>query len=186
MPETASDACNPDCSNFQILQIHIFIRVFPRTHYTMYSNELTRGCCHTVFYVFTLIKCTLVQALRLRTGSTAHRGSRGIALFFYHHGTRRGWGVSVTPRPLFTPGKDPVPIVQEAGWAITERRMGNDVVDPCVLNMGTGWQVISHMLLELSLRRRVSSNNCSGKELGRVGPIYGLKMTDDKTSGRPV
>ena len=32
-------------------------------------------------------------------------------------GTRRGWGVSVTPRPLFTPGKDPVPIVQEAKWA---------------------------------------------------------------------
>jgi len=33
------------------------------------------------------------------------------------NGTRRGWGVSVTPRPLFTPEKDPVPIVQEAGWA---------------------------------------------------------------------
>jgi hypothetical protein len=28
-----------------------------------------------------------------------------------------GWGVSVTPRPLFTPRKDPVPIAQEAGWA---------------------------------------------------------------------
>ena len=25
--------------------------------------------------------------------------------------------VSSTPRPLFTPGKDPVPILQEAGWA---------------------------------------------------------------------
>ena len=25
--------------------------------------------------------------------------------------------VSVTPRPHFTPGKDPVPIVQEAVWA---------------------------------------------------------------------
>jgi hypothetical protein len=25
--------------------------------------------------------------------------------------------VSVTPRPLINPGKDPVPIVQEAGWA---------------------------------------------------------------------
>ena len=25
--------------------------------------------------------------------------------------------VSSTPRPYFTPGKDPVPIVQEAGWA---------------------------------------------------------------------
>jgi len=46
------------------------------------------------------VKCTLVQALRLGTGHTAHRGSRGIALLFHDHGTRRGWGVSVTPRPL--------------------------------------------------------------------------------------
>ena len=63
------------------------------------------------------LKCTLVQALRLCTDRTAHRGSRGIALLFHERGTRRGWGVSVTPRPLFTPGKDSVPIVQEAGWA---------------------------------------------------------------------
>jgi len=35
-------------------------------------------------------KCTLVQALRLCTGRTAHRGSRGIALLFLDHGTRRG------------------------------------------------------------------------------------------------
>jgi len=34
------------------------------------------------------------------------------------NGTKRGWGVSVTPRSLFTPGKDPVLIVQEAGWAL--------------------------------------------------------------------
>ena len=58
-----------------------------------------------------------VQALRLCTGCTAHRGSRGIALLFLYHGTRRGRGVSVTPRPLFVSGKDPVPIVQEDGWA---------------------------------------------------------------------
>ena len=63
------------------------------------------------------VKCALVQAMRLRTGRTAHRRSRGIALVFHDHGTRRGWGVSVTPRPLLTPGKDPVPIVQEPGWA---------------------------------------------------------------------
>ena len=69
-------------------------------------------------YCVTLkVKVTLVQALRLCTGRTAHRGSRGIALPFHDHGTRRGWGVNVTPRPLFTPGKDPVPVVQEAGWA---------------------------------------------------------------------
>jgi len=63
------------------------------------------------------VKCTLVQALRLSTGRTAHRKSRGIALLFLDHGTIRGWGVSVTPRPSLPPGKDPVPIVQEAGWA---------------------------------------------------------------------
>ena len=62
------------------------------------------------------VKVTLVQALRLCTGHTAHSGSKGIALLFHDHGTRRGWGVSVTPRPLFTPGKDPVPIAQEAEW----------------------------------------------------------------------
>jgi len=33
------------------------------------------------------------------------------------NGTRRGRGVSVTPRPLFTPRKDVVPIVQETWWS---------------------------------------------------------------------
>ena len=36
------------------------------------------------------VKCTLVQALRLCVGRTAHRGSRGIALPFHVHGTKRG------------------------------------------------------------------------------------------------
>ena len=36
------------------------------------------------------IKCTLVQPLRLCTGPTAHRGSRGIALLFLDHDARRG------------------------------------------------------------------------------------------------
>ena len=57
--------------------------------------------------VYTCVKCTRVQALRLCTGRTAHRGSTGIALPFYDHDTRRGWGVSVTPRPLFTPRERP-------------------------------------------------------------------------------
>jgi len=74
----------------------------------------------TTFSILTIkvkVKVTLVQSLRLCTGRTAHTGSRGIALHFHDHGTRRGWGVSVTSRPLFTRGKDSVPIVQEAGWA---------------------------------------------------------------------
>jgi len=63
------------------------------------------------------VNCTLVQALWLCTGRTAQRGSRRMALLFLDHGIRTGWGVSVTPRPLYTPGKDTVPILQEAGWA---------------------------------------------------------------------
>jgi len=45
------------------------------------------------------------------------RVGRGIALLFHDRSTRRRWVVSSTPRPHFTPGKDPVPILQEAGWA---------------------------------------------------------------------
>ena len=47
----------------------------------------------------------------------AQRVGRGIALLFHDRGTRRRWVVSSMPWPHFTPGKDPVPILQEAGWA---------------------------------------------------------------------
>ena len=86
--------------------------------------------CHSLFWpvyvhiqkrsariVNVKVKYTLVQELRLYRGRTAHKGSRGLTLLFLEHGTRREWGVSVTSRSLFTPGKDPVPTVQEAEWA---------------------------------------------------------------------
>jgi len=57
-----------------------------------------------------------VKWSRYRPG-VVQRVGRGIALLFHDRGTTRGWVVSSTPRPHFTPGKDPVPIVQEAGWA---------------------------------------------------------------------
>jgi len=61
------------------------------------------------------VKCTVVQALRFCTGCTVHRGSRGIAVLFLDHGTRRGWGVSVTHRRLFT---------SEKTWYSLYRRLG--------------------------------------------------------------
>ena len=63
------------------------------------------------------VKCTLVQALRLCTGRTAHRGSIGLALPFHDHGTRKGEGSASRPGRSLLPEKDPVPIVLEAGWA---------------------------------------------------------------------
>ena len=47
------------------------------------------------------------KAVRLCTGRTVRKGSRGIALLFLEHGTRRDGVVSVTPRPFFTPREIP-------------------------------------------------------------------------------
>ena len=61
-------------------------------------------------YLKVMVKVTLIQALRLCTGRTTHRGSRGIALPFHDHGTRRAVRGQRHARPLFTPRKHPVPI----------------------------------------------------------------------------
>jgi len=83
----------------------------------LHTVLMVKNIDHLQIWYIKKVKCTLVQALRLCTGRTAHRGSRGIALLFNDYGTRRWWGVGVTPPPLSTPGKDPVPIIREAGWA---------------------------------------------------------------------
>jgi len=67
-------------------------------------------------YVSMCVKKVKVKWSRYRPGVAQSMG-RGIALLLHDRGTRRGWVVSSTPRPHFAPGKDLVPIVQEAGWA---------------------------------------------------------------------
>ena len=47
--------------------------------------------------VYLFFLTTLVQTLRLCTGRTAHRESRGIALLFHDRGTRRGEGSASRP-----------------------------------------------------------------------------------------
>ena len=54
----------------------------------------------------------------LCTGRTAHSVSRGIALLYHDHGTRKGLrGQRYAPAALY-PGKESVSIVQEVGWAL--------------------------------------------------------------------
>jgi hypothetical protein len=50
------------------------------------------------------------------TGHEGPEGGRGIDLLLLDLGARRGWVVNTTPLPVY-PGKHPVPLVQEAGWA---------------------------------------------------------------------
>jgi len=66
---------------------------------------------YIIWYSIIIIK---VKWFRYRPG-VAQRVGTGIALLFHDRGTRRGW--VVTPRQHFTPGRYPVPIFQEAGWA---------------------------------------------------------------------
>jgi len=91
-----------------------------------------------------MVNCTPLQALWLCTGCTARRGSRGIALLFLNHGTRKGLAVSVTSRPLFTAGKDPVPIVQENGWAPGPVWTGAEIVAPPGFDLRTVQPLASH------------------------------------------
>jgi len=61
-----------------------------------------------------IVKCTLVQALRLCTGRTARRRSRGIALLFLDHSSRRGEGSASRNGRSLTPGKTRYPL--SGGW----------------------------------------------------------------------
>jgi len=88
-----------------ILKIHNTL-VLPT--YTYYSVPLVPYCKKNKK------KKNKVTLLQARCGV---EGGRGVALLFHDRGTRRGWVVSSTPRPHFTPGKHPVPILQETGWA---------------------------------------------------------------------
>jgi len=69
-------------------------------------------CCDwQVSYIKVKVKWS-----RYRPGMALRMG-RGIALLFRDRDIRRAWVVSSMHRPHFTPGKDPVPILQEAGRA---------------------------------------------------------------------
>ena len=61
------------------------------------------------------VKVTLVPALRICTGRTAHRGSRGIALLFLDRGTSRGEGSASRPGRTLPPGKSRYPFYRRLG-----------------------------------------------------------------------
>jgi hypothetical protein len=105
------------------------------------------------------VKCTLVQALRLCTGRTAHRGSRGVALLFHDHGTRRGWGVSGTHRSLFTPGNDPVPLYKRLDG--TQGRSGQvrKILPPTGFDPRTVQRIASHYT-DWATRPKMLSISC--------------------------
>ena len=61
------------------------------------------------------VKVTLVQALRLCPGRTAHRGSRSVTLPFHDQGARRGEGSASRPGRSLPPGKTRYPFYRRLG-----------------------------------------------------------------------
>ena len=84
--------------------------------HTCYMTRLSYYSCKKK------VKCTLVQALKLCTGRTAHRGSRGIALLFLDHGTRRGERSASRPGRSLHPVETRYPLYRRLGGH--QRRSG--------------------------------------------------------------
>ena len=61
-----------------------------KVKHTLYNDLYAFQLTSPAYIKVKNVKFTLAQALRLCTGRTAHRGSRGIALLFLDYGTRRG------------------------------------------------------------------------------------------------
>ena len=61
------------------------------------------------------IKCALVQGLRLWTGRTAHRGSRGILYPFLTTALEGGEGSASLPGRFLAPGKTRDPLYRRLG-----------------------------------------------------------------------
>jgi len=101
------------------------------------------------------VKCTLVQALRLCTGRTAHRVSRGIALLFLDHGTRRWWGQRHAPAAIYPqerPGTrctggwvDPRAVLDRCGKSNPPLGFDPRTIQP-VASRYTNWATPVHLL----------------------------------------
>jgi hypothetical protein len=95
----------------------------------------------------------------------AQRVGRGIALLFHDLGTRRGWVFNSTPRPYFTPGIDPVPIVEEESGVliiyVCVRRHLFDVDLESAYVYGAGGQWAQKLLFSVSQNRRTDPPTAS-------------------------
>jgi len=80
---------------------------------------------------------TELGRFHLSEATKALRKRRVIAILYFRPLHCKWWGVSVTPRPQLTPGKDPVPIVLEAGWASGPVWTGAEQLAPTASDLRT-------------------------------------------------
>jgi len=81
----------------------------PGALYTKRDKSSINQACRYGIICWVKVKCS-----RYRPG-VAQRVGGGIAILFHDRGTRRGWVVSSTLRPHFTPGKTRYPFYRRLG-----------------------------------------------------------------------
>jgi hypothetical protein len=102
------------CNTFRLTYVAIF-RAYTRRSYFLKYIDISFVEVQNKLYISELVYGLKVK-VNLEQATKAQKGSRGIALSFFNLGAR--WGGWSTPRPgRFTPGKKPVPVLYEAGWA---------------------------------------------------------------------
>ena len=109
------------------------------------------------------VKVTLVQALRLCTGRTAQRGSRGIALPFHDYGTRRGEGSASRSGRSLPPGKTRYPLYRGLGGPQCRSGQERKISSPSGFDPRTV-QPVAHSLYQLSYPAHNSTKTWSEKQ----------------------
>jgi hypothetical protein len=99
-----------------------FVSVIIRHEKCMLSNLLSSVPHQTLLYIWKMLKYSSYGP-----GVAQSLGSV-IAQLFHDRGTRSRWMVISMSPPHFTPGKEPVPLLQEAGWALGPVWTGKNVV----------------------------------------------------------
>ena len=99
--------CTPPPTTLLSICYKLFVKAEGQAECASNSSESPTGAHCEQWKVKVKVEFILEQATKAQ--------NRGIALLFLYIGFR--WGGWSTPRlGRFTPGKDPVPIVLEAGW----------------------------------------------------------------------
>jgi len=90
------------------------------------------------------VKCALVQALRLCTGRTAHRGSRGIALLYWPTALEGSEGSASRPGRSLPPGKTRYPLYRRLGGPQGRSKQARKISPPPGFEPWTVQPIASH------------------------------------------
>ena len=97
------------------VQLLITFSIFNQMQFYTFKENRASQYRQSICFLKVKVKVTLVQVLRLCTGRTTIRGSRGIALHFHYHGNRRDEGSASRPGRSLPPGKTRYPLYGRLG-----------------------------------------------------------------------